>query len=205
MDPAGDTPPPAATGRLVLVVGPSGAGKDTLLDRARAALEGRPGLRFAQRSITRPADAGGEVHEALSEAAFDARLAEGGFFAHWQAHGLRYGLPAAIADWLAAGETVVANGSRAAAPAIAARCAVLEIVVIDASPEVVAGRLAARGRESAAEIAARRARSVPPPPEGVPVRQVLNDTTPEAGAEKLVAAILGSPPEAPGLTRPCRP
>ncbi|MEL6577350.1 MAG: phosphonate metabolism protein/1,5-bisphosphokinase (PRPP-forming) PhnN [Pseudomonadota bacterium] len=191
MEPFDNMPKRAATGRLVLVVGPSGAGKDTLLDLARAALADRPGLRFARRSITRPADAGGEDHEALSEAAFDARVAEGAFFAHWQAHGLRYGLPGAIADWLAAGETVVANGSRAAAPAIAAQCAVLEMVVVDASADVIAQRLAGRGRESAAEIVARRARAVPPPPEGVPVRHVLNDTSPEAGAALLVDAILG--------------
>ncbi|MEM9765233.1 MAG: phosphonate metabolism protein/1,5-bisphosphokinase (PRPP-forming) PhnN [Pseudomonadota bacterium] len=191
MEPVDHMPKHGTTGRLVLVVGPSGAGKDTLLDLAHAALSGRPGLRFARRSITRPADAGGENHVALSEATFEARVAEGAFFAHWQAHGLRYGLPAAIADWLAAGETVVANGSRAAAPAIAAQCEVLEIVIVDASPEVIAQRLAGRGRESAAEIEARRARAVPPPPEGVPVRLVLNDTTPEAGAALLVDAILG--------------
>ncbi|MEM7496549.1 MAG: phosphonate metabolism protein/1,5-bisphosphokinase (PRPP-forming) PhnN [Pseudomonadota bacterium] len=177
----------------MLVVGPSGAGKDTLLDRARACLAGRPGLRFARRAITRPADAGGEAHEALSAAAFEAQAAAGGFFAHWQAHGLGYGLPAEIADWLAAGETVVANGSRAAAPAIAARCAILEIVHIDASPAVIAARLSARGRETAGEIAARRAREVPPLPADVPVRRIVNDGTADEGAAKLVAAILGLP------------
>ncbi|MEM6356319.1 MAG: phosphonate metabolism protein/1,5-bisphosphokinase (PRPP-forming) PhnN [Pseudomonadota bacterium] len=181
-------------GRLILVVGPSGAGKDTLLDHARATLEGHPGIRFVRRAITRPAEAGGEAHEALSEAAFKARAEDGAFFAHWWAHGLGYGLPAEIADWLAAGETVVANGSRAAAPGIAARCPTMEMVVIDASPDVIAERLAARGRESAKEIMARRARKVPPPPKGVTVHRVLNDTTPEEGAQKLVAAILGEEP-----------
>jgi ABC-type phosphate/phosphonate transport system ATPase subunit len=60
---------------LVAVVGPSGAGKDTLMEAARLRLEGRPGFRFARRVITRPADAGGEEHEALDRAAFLARQA----------------------------------------------------------------------------------------------------------------------------------
>ena len=105
----------------VLVVGPSGAGKDTLLDAARGALAGDPRFRFVRRVITRPADPGGEDHEPVTEADFATR----DFALQWQAHGLRYGIPADIAVDLAAGLVVVANVSRAiiAEPPTAFRCA----------------------------------------------------------------------------------
>ena len=82
-------------GRLIAVVGPSGVGKDTIM---RAMIAARPGLRRVRRVITRPADPGGEGHEAVSEAEFAARLRDGGFALHWRAHGLRYGVP--VGRWL---------------------------------------------------------------------------------------------------------
>ncbi|MEA2777827.1 MAG: thymidine phosphorylase, partial [Acetobacteraceae bacterium] len=79
---------------LILVVGPSGAGKDTVLALARAALLADPRFRFVRRVITRPADAGGEDHEAVSDFEFGQRS----FALRWQAHGLHYGIPMDIAD-----------------------------------------------------------------------------------------------------------
>src|SRR5580692_8194818 len=93
---------------LVLVVGPSGAGKDTLLDAARRAVADDPRFRFVRRVITRPAEAGGEAHEAVTDAEFATR----DFALAWQAHGLRYGIPADIAADLQSGRVLVANSSR---------------------------------------------------------------------------------------------
>ena len=176
-------------GTLFLVVGPSGAGKDTLMAGARAMLE--PGGRyvFPRRAITRPAEAGGEEHEAVSSGIFTEREAGGGFFATWRAHGLEYGLPACIPAVLDAGRNVVANVSRTVLAEIAAREGSTVVVEVTAPPELLARRLAARGREDPADAARRLAREGAPYPVGMTVRRVVNDGTPEAGIDRLVAAL----------------
>jgi len=177
------------TGALVAVVGPSGAGKDTLLAALTAA---RPDLMLARRAITRPIDAGGEDHEALSRDDFARQLAEGRFLVHWQAHGLSYGIPRAVLDDVAAGRMVLFNGSRAALPAAWAAWPALRVVMVTAPVALLAERLAARGRESAAEIAARLDRGGLAVPEGAAV--VMNDATVAEGVARLAAAL--SPPAA---------
>ncbi|MEN3383985.1 MAG: thymidine phosphorylase, partial [Hyphomicrobiales bacterium] len=101
-------------GTFFLIVGASGVGKDTLLAGARAALAADERFVFARRTITRPADAGGEDHLFLAPEAFARTREAGGFLSYWSAHGLDYGLSVALADLLAQGQHVVANGSRAA-------------------------------------------------------------------------------------------
>src|SRR5450756_1114872 len=82
-------------GRLVLVVGPSGAGKDTLIDAVRAACRDEAGVVFPRRVVTRPWSAA-EDHDTISDASFDQAAANGAFALWWAAHGLNYGIPAAI-------------------------------------------------------------------------------------------------------------
>jgi phosphonate metabolism protein PhnN/1,5-bisphosphokinase (PRPP-forming) len=96
-------------GTLVLVVGPSGVGKDSVIAGAAERFRGDPRILFPRRLITRPVEAGGEPHVALSPAEFAARRDAGGLMLHWSAHGLDYGLPQAAAAELVAGRTVVAN------------------------------------------------------------------------------------------------
>lgn len=176
-------------GILFVVVGPSGAGKDTLMDGARAALSDSGRFGFARRLITRPADAGGEDHEAIDEAGFATLAASGGLLVSWNAHGLHYGLRASLRDDLAQGRHVIANGSRGVLEVLAAAVTRLIIINITASPETLARRLAARGRETAADIAARLARAAPQWPEGIETITVSNDGTVEEGVEHVLAAI----------------
>lgn len=188
------TPPreSAAThaGTFFLVVGASGVGKDTLLNGARVALAADDRFVFARRTITRPADAGGEDHLFVPPDAFARTREAGGFLANWSAHGLDYGLPMALADLLAQGQHVVANGSRAAVAEIATRVNNFVVIEITAPQEIVAQRLLARGRESADDVARRLARTTPPVPSQVEVAEVLNAAAPAEGTAKLVAALL---------------
>ena len=99
-------------GTLVLVVGPSGVGKDSIIAGAAARLRDDPRVVFARRLITRPADAGGEDHIAVSPAEFAAQREAGGLLLHWNAHGLDYGLPQTLETMRDEGKVVVANVSR---------------------------------------------------------------------------------------------
>lgn len=168
---------------IFAIVGPSGAGKDTLIAGALAA---RPDLRRVRRVITRPAEAGGEEFEGVSEAEFARRRDAGEFALHWPAHGLHYGIPRAQID--GPGD-VIFNGSRAALRAARAVLPDLRVIVITAPDAVLAERLAARGRESAADIQARLARAGFALPEGIAAVTVVNDGAPERGIARLLAAL----------------
>ena len=173
-------------GRLFVVVGPSGVGKDTLLAGAVAAY---PRLHWARRVITRPEAAGGEPFEGVDKATFAARLARGDFALHWAAHGLCYGVPKAELAALAQGRDVVVNGSRAALAEAREVFPDLIVLHITAPLDILADRLAARGREARADIAARLARAGQTLPNGGPVIEVVNDDSPAIGIERLLQAL----------------
>ena len=160
------------TGLLVLVVGPSGSGKDTLMAGAAQALSDDCRFRFVRRVVTRPA-AAPEDHEVADPERFTARRDAGGFALHWEAHGLHYGLPADIIEDLRRGRVIVANVSRGVLAEAGARfpTLVIEITVTD---WVRAIRLRKRGREAPDDVTARLSREVPLP-EGLPVFTIVND------------------------------
>jgi ribose 1,5-bisphosphokinase len=178
--------PPAGRGTLVLVVGPSGAGKDSLIAGARLALAHDPGFVFPRRFITRPEDAGGEDHVAVDAAAF-ARLRERpGFFLSWRAHGLDYGISATAAADLAAGRTVVVNVSRTVLDEARARYRPILVVAVTAPVEILGARLAGRGRESESDIAERLSRAGLAPPGGADVVPLANDGPLAAATARFV-------------------
>ncbi len=153
------------TGRVFAVVGPSGAGKDTLLAGAVAL---SPRLHWARRTITRPEAAGGEPFEGVTTAEFEALDAAKVFALQWPAHGLRYGIRSTEFAGLARGLDVLFNGSRAALPVALLRFPGLVVIRITAPSRVLAERLAARGRETSAEIEGRLARGAFVVPAGLP-------------------------------------
>jgi ribose 1,5-bisphosphokinase len=159
------TVPPRGMGRLAYVMGPSGAGKDTLIAYARARLDPATVV-FTHRYITRPAEAGGENHVALSEAEFVARRDAGLFALSWSSHEFWYGIGSEIELGLSRGFVVVVSGSRAVWPQAKARYPGLLGIVIDAPVEVRTARLIARSREDEVAIRARLTREVSLPSGG---------------------------------------
>jgi len=149
-------------GCWVLVCGPSGAGKDSVLGWAADALAHEDGVAFARRWVTRSAaPAGGD--DEISAAAMARRRSEGGFAWYWEAHGLAYGVDASHHAEVAAGRVVAVNGSRLHATEVGDRPDVRRVLVT-APREVLAQRLAQRGRESADAVARRLSRSEAPAP-----------------------------------------
>lgn len=148
------------SGTFVAVVGPSGAGKDSLIGFARDRLEASGRVVFVRRVVTRAADGGSEDHESMDAVAFAAAERDGAFALNWDAHGLRYGLPIGLEKDLAAGRVVVANLSRAQIPALLERYPNALVVAVSADIEVIAKRLANRGRETADSIQLRLSRNV---------------------------------------------
>jgi ribose 1,5-bisphosphokinase len=144
-------------GCWVMVCGPSGAGKDSVLAWAQAALAGHPRVRFARRMVTREAHVASD-HDVVSPQSLDALQAGGGLAWHWQAHGFRYAVASGYADEVAQGRLVVVNGSREHVQALAARHDV-RCVLVTAPAAVLAQRLHARARENAAAVAQRVARN----------------------------------------------
>lgn len=168
---------------IFAVVGPSGAGKDTLIEAARAQ---RPDLHLVRRVITRPSDAGGEDFDGVSEGEFANRLAQGDFVLHWNAHGLRYGIPR---DQVLMDRDTVFNGSRAGLAQAKAVFPDLRVILVTAPVSVLAARLTMRGREAEADITARLERSGFDLPFGIDLRVVCNDRTPAEGVARFLAAL----------------
>lgn len=163
-------------GRLVYVVGPSGAGKDAVLAWARERLGDGPAVRFAQRIITRPPSASGERHRSVTPAEFEELQRAGSFAMTWRANGCWYGVSRTIQDWLAAGLTVVVNGSRSHLPRAQERFPQLEVIHLTAPSSLLRARLLQRGRESETEVAARLERNATwSSPADVPVMEIPND------------------------------
>jgi ribose 1,5-bisphosphokinase len=182
--------PPIGPGRLVVVAGPSGAGKDTLLRFACNLLRGDPSVVFPRRVITREPSAD-EDHDALSEVDFAATVAAGGFAFWWAAHGLTYAFGATLDDDIRAGKTAVCNVSRGVISELRSRYANVRVVLVTAPAEVLAARLAARGRATDGTLGSRLARSAPPQSDLAPEVVIDNVGDLQNGGEMLIAAISG--------------
>jgi ribose 1,5-bisphosphokinase len=175
-------------GRLILVVGPSGAGKDTLIDGARAALANDASVVFARRVITRTSSAA-EDHDTASDESFRRATAEGAFALWWEAHGHCYGIPAAIDDAIRAGHAVVCNVSRTIVAPARRRYAAVTVVRVTAPAHVLAARLVSRDRGSDGSLADRLARSAAVEHDMVADVVIENVDAPDDGIRQFLAVL----------------
>jgi ribose 1,5-bisphosphokinase len=176
-------------GRLVLVVGPSGAGKDTLLGLARTACADDRNVVFPRRVITREASAS-EENEEVSIGTFQEALMRGDYAMHWEAHGHRYALRRAIDDEIRAGRTIIANVSRTVIGAMRRAYADVVVILITAPPNVLAERIAMRARSSDGMVEDRLRRMVEDA-SAAPDVTIVNISSAEYHARQLVRVIKG--------------
>lgn len=176
-------------GILFPVIGPSGAGKDSLIGAAMQHFADDPAMLFPQRYITRPANAGGEAHIALSPQAFIEKQGKGDFAFHWQAHGLHYGLPVSLNDALQRGHHVVANVSRSIIPDLLTRYNRVQVLSVEVQQDVLLERLIARGREDIADIRQRLERAKQFSLRGKEITVIDNSTRLDAAEKAFIAAI----------------
>lgn len=174
--------------RLIFLIGPSGSGKDSLIDAVRGDLQAA-GIEIARRVITRSAEARGEAALGVSPERFEAMRTAGDFALHWQANGLCYGIPAQVDQWLAAGTSVLVNGSRGHLAEARRRYPQLLAVGLTVSNDALRGRLLARGRESAEEIEQRLARNASLPAYDAGVHVLDNSGSLETAARALLALL----------------
>lgn len=145
------------SGLWVFVCGPSGAGKDSVLGWAAQELAARQDIVFARRMVTR-ASLPGSDHDPVTPQQFARLMGSSGLVWHWEAHGFHYGIEARYAEHIAAGKTVVVNGSRAHADGLDGAKNV-RVVQIVADAEQLANRLEHRGRDAPHEVTRRLARN----------------------------------------------
>ncbi|CAN7516991.1 phosphonate metabolism protein/1,5-bisphosphokinase (PRPP-forming) PhnN [Rhizobium rhizogenes] len=176
-------------GVMVVVVGPSGAGKDTLMNLAARHFAGRSDIHFVRRVITRDGDAGNEDHRSVSDADFDAMERDGAFAVSWEAHGLKYGIPSDVEDELARGHLVVANGSRSVLHRFQAAFPKLKVINVTARRDVLAERLIARGRESREDVLKRLERGSLTVQGSYDVADIDNSGTLEEAGRVIVAEL----------------
>ncbi|MGB8278278.1 MAG: phosphonate metabolism protein/1,5-bisphosphokinase (PRPP-forming) PhnN [Methylovirgula sp.] len=180
---------PAKIGTFVCVTGPSGAGKDTLIQLARVQLGSEQGFLFPRRLVTRPISTF-EDHETLSLAQFEAGVRNGLFALHWRTHGLGYAIDGAIMPAIAAGTTVVCNVSRDSIAAARKKFAHVKVVFITAPEAMIAARLGARGRDAAADLSERLLRNADYADYVMADVSILNAGLPEAAAGELARFLI---------------
>ena len=174
---------------LILVVGPSGAGKDSMINGALAHFSGAAPFHVAKRIITRNGFDNTEDHQAVTPDDFRAMKEAGDFLLSWEAHGLSYAIPASVEDWRRKGVSVVANVSRSVIDDCRRRLSPVGVIVVTAPIEILTQRIVARGRESNDDIKERLEKAALSIPQNDDVRIVQNNGSFHDGVTRFIKAL----------------
>lgn len=176
-------------GKLVLIVGPSGVGKDSILETSKEYFADNDSVIFTKRYITRPEGAGGENHTSLTEAEFEVKRQNGDFALSWRAHGFSYGISKSTIRDVTNGGIVVSNVSRTVIEDAKRLYGFVSVAYITAEPETLRQRLSMRGRETGAEIERRIQRAQAYALKGSDITTISNDGSLEEATQSFVRLI----------------
>jgi len=135
-------------GTLILVVGNSGSGKDSIINGVseKYPLDLKK-VYIVKRYITRPPSKT-EDNYFISSEEFNEMGKKGKFALQWHIYGLDYGVSIEIEDWLKNGHTVIVNVSRTIINDTRKKYKNLKVVFIEVPLEFTLQRLKIRERES---------------------------------------------------------
>ena len=159
-------------GWFVAIVGPSGAGKDTIINAVHQALKNNPEFLFVRRTITRKAginsfddhddtsqNIGNEDNIGVTLEKFFELSEKASFSLQWFAHGIHYALPIGIVDEVHKGKIVIANISRAELEHAKELFGKVFVIEINAPIGILKERLLSRKREKITDIEERLERA----------------------------------------------
>jgi len=137
-------------GRLFLIVGNSGSGKDSIIK----GLAGLPGVRVAKRFITREPSAF-EDNNFISLDDFNSMLERNAFLLNWVSYGFNYGVSSEVISWLNQGYDVIVNVSRDVIDKAKNLYHNTKVIFVKVPVSDSINRIKGRGREGGAEVEAR--------------------------------------------------
>jgi len=136
------------TGRLFLIVGNSGSGKDALLTEvlARWPASVKP-IRIPQRYITRPAH-DSEQYISVTTREFGDFKRKNKFWLTWHVYNTDYGIPTIVLEWLRRRQDVAINVSREIIPRARRIIPDLKVIFVSVPLEITLQRMRSRRREA---------------------------------------------------------
>lgn len=145
---------------LFLVIGNSGAGKDSLIKAVRGNFpEGFGPLMIPRRVVTRDATYDAEVYESVDVDTFQTMKDEGEFILDWESFENYYGIRKEVLDWLEEGHPVMINISRSVVEHAKGIFPRVKVIFVHVPLEVTADRIIDRGRETFEEVLDRLVRA----------------------------------------------